>query len=83
MREGLHATVYALSDPRRPFGGAIDGLGWGVSPDEGSNSTGLPSVPRSLEWVRIAQRFPVRVLLDSPPADLMRVGASAVIVIDR
>jgi membrane fusion protein, multidrug efflux system len=54
-----------------------------VAPDEGATFLGLPHVPRSLNWVRIAQRFPVRVLLDHPPAALMRIGASAAIVIDR
>ena len=52
-------------------------------PDEGAVSNGLPDVPRSLEWVRIAQRFPVRILLDGPPSDLMRIGATASIMIDR
>jgi multidrug efflux system membrane fusion protein len=33
--------------------------------------------------VRIAQRFPVRIRLNIPPPGLMRLGASAVIVIDR
>ena len=34
-------------------------------------------------WVRIAARFPIRVLLDTPPGDLMRYGATAVIVIEK
>ncbi len=72
-----------LGAPRRPVAGTLDGLGWGVTPDEGATLGGLPRVPRSLSWVRIAQRFPVRVLLDHPPAALMRVGASAVIVVER
>ena len=76
-------TVFALGQPRRPFGGHIDGLGFGVSPDEGRTSNGLPAVPRSLNWVRIAQRFPVRILLENPPEDLARLGASAVVVVDR
>jgi hypothetical protein len=33
--------------------------------------------------VQIAARFPVRVLLDAPPEDLMRLGASAVIEIEK
>lgn len=80
---GQRALVYALSDPNRPMGGVIDGLGWGVVPDEGSSSTSLPRVPRSLNWVRIAQRFPVRIRLDPPPGDIVRVGASAVVVVER
>ena len=83
LHAGQRALVYVLSQPRRPIGATVDSLGYGVSPDPSSNSTNLPSVSRSLNWVRIAQRFPVRVLLDSPPPDLARVGASAVIVIDR
>ena len=83
LQVGQRALVYVLSQPRRPIGASVESLGFGVSPDEGSNSTNLPTIARSLNWVRIAQRFPVRVLLDSPPPDLARVGASAVIVIDR
>jgi multidrug efflux system membrane fusion protein len=40
-------------------------------------------VERTLNWVGITARFPVRVLLDMPPDDLMRYGATAVIVIDE
>jgi len=39
----------------------------------------MPYVERSLNWVRVAQRFPVRVRLDNPPENLMRLGASAVV----
>ena len=83
IRPGQRATVFVMSAPRQPVQGKVDSLGWGVTPDEGSTAGGLPRVPRSLNWVRIAQRFPVRVLLDRPPETLMRVAASAVIVIDR
>ena len=84
IRPGARATVFVLSYPDQPVGGTVDSVGWGVTPDEGGTSlSGLPQVPRSLEWVRIAQRFPVRVRLDQPPEALMRLGASAVIVVDR
>ena len=82
LRPGQHATVYVLGwDAALP--GHVDSIGGGVVPDEGSLSGGLPEVPRSLEWVRIAQRFPVRVLLDGPPPALMHIGATAAILIDR
>lgn len=42
---------------------------------------GLPKVPRSINWVRVAQRFPVRIRIDEPQADLFRIGASAVATI--
>jgi multidrug efflux system membrane fusion protein len=39
----------------------------------------VPYVERSMNWVRVAQRFPVRVRLENPPEHLMRLGASAVV----
>ena len=83
LQPGQHATVYVLGAPSRPVRGTVDSLGFGVAPDEGATLDGLPRVPRSLSWVRIAQRFPVRILLDRPPPALMRIGASVVIVVDR
>ncbi len=56
----------------------MESLGGGVSPDEGITIGGLPRVPRSLSWVRIAQRFPVRIKIQASPPGLMRLGASAV-----
>ena len=82
LRAGQRAVVYVLGwDAALP--GHVDGIGGGVVPDEGSSVGGLPDVPRSLEWVRIAQRFPVRVLLEAPPPGLMHIGATASILIER
>ena len=80
---GQRATVYVLAQPSRPVRGNIDSLGWGVASDVSATIGGLPHVERTLNWVRIAARFPVRVLLDAPPDDLMRYGATAVIVIEK
>jgi multidrug efflux system membrane fusion protein len=83
IKPGQSATVYVLQAPQTPVHGVVDSLGGGVAPDEGATFLGLPHVPRSLNWVRIAQRFPVRILLHDPPAPLMRIGATAAIVIER
>lgn len=80
---GQAAAVYVLAAPGHALAGHVESLGWGVQPDEGGTFGGLPHVPRSLNWVRIAQRFPVRILLRDPPANLMRLGGSAAIVINR
>jgi multidrug efflux system membrane fusion protein len=37
-------------------------------------------VPRNLDWVRLAQRFPLRIQVDDPD-DSFRVGASAVVTL--
>jgi len=72
-----------MAQPHRPVSGEVDSLGWGVASDVSATVGGLPHVERTLNWVRIAARFPVRVLLDAPPDDLMRFGATAVIVIEK
>src|SRR5215813_11768935 len=82
IRPGMAAEVYLMSDPRRRFAGTVHSIGFGVFPEEGgSSSNGLPKVPRSINWVRVAQRFPVRIRVDEPQADLFRIGASAVALI--
>ena len=83
IEPGQRATVYVMAQPHRPVSGEVDSLGWGVASDVSATFGGLPHVERTLNWVRIAARFPVRILLDSPPDDLMRYGATAVIVIEK
>ena len=62
----------------------VDSVGWGVSSKDLIDLPfALPIVPKSLDWVRVQQRFPVRVHLIDPPADLMRVGASAVVTVHQ
>jgi multidrug efflux system membrane fusion protein len=76
------ATVYSLIDRGRPIAGVVQGIGWGVLDEERVEVPfAVPYVERSLNWVRVAQRFPVRVRLKSPPPSLTRLGASAVIEI--
>ena len=76
------ATVYVLADRSRPLVGSVESIGWGVLSEDLVNlPLGVPYVPKSLNWVRIVQRFPVRIRLDNPPASLMRLGASAVAVV--
>ena len=83
LRPGQAATAFVLGYGGVSVRGVVESLGGGVTPDEGGDVEGLPDVPRSLDWVRIAQRFPVWVRLSQPPARLMRIGASVVLLIDR
>jgi len=83
IKPGQRATVFVMAQPSLPLRGTVDSLGWGVASDVSATYGGLPHVERTLNWVRIAARFPVRVVLDEPPEDLMRLGASAVIEIKK
>jgi multidrug efflux system membrane fusion protein len=58
----------------------VQGIGSGVLDTDRINlPRSVPYVERSLNWVRVAQRFPVRIRLEEPPQELVRLGASAVV----
>jgi multidrug efflux system membrane fusion protein len=76
---GMEVEVFVLTNPRYRFRGTVQGVGWAVNPEDSPIAPGVPQVKRELNWVHIAQRFPVRIHIDDPePADVFRVGASAV-----
>lgn len=82
VRPGMCARVYVAEDRSKIVRGRVDSIGWGVlSSDELPIPNSLPYVPKTLNWVRVGQRFPVRVVLDAPPQELMRVGASATVIV--
>jgi multidrug efflux system membrane fusion protein len=84
VRTGTPATVYLMSDTGQRFQGAVDSISYGVSPDEGGLALpgGLPRIQRTLNWVHVAQRFPVKIRVDHPNPELFRVGTSAVAVLE-
>ncbi len=77
---GDPATVWMMADTGRPLHGRVESIGWGVRP-QNVGAPSLPNVERSLSWVIVAQRFPVRVLLDDPPPDAMRIGATVSVLV--
>jgi multidrug efflux system membrane fusion protein len=84
IRPGMGADIYVLSRPNAHFKGVVDSVGFGVTPDAdlvGRFTTGLPDVQRTLNWVHLASRFPVRVRIESEPNEIFRLGESAVVVI--
>jgi multidrug efflux system membrane fusion protein len=82
MPPGTRAEVYLMSAPERRFQGKVQGIGWAVEPeDEVDIPHSLPYVQRELNWVHIAQRFPVRIEIEDPDPDLFRMGESAVAII--
>jgi membrane fusion protein, multidrug efflux system len=80
VHTGDCVTVYSMIDRRLAIRGIVDSIGWGVLDQDQINlPRSVPYVERSLNWVRVAQRFPVRIRLENPPPQVMRLGASAVI----
>jgi multidrug efflux system membrane fusion protein len=82
IRPGMSAEVYLLSYPNKRFRGRVQGVGWALYQGNGASVGGLPQVEETLNWVRLSQRFPVRIILEDPdPAFPFRMGSTAVVTI--
>lgn len=83
IKTGTPATVYLMSDTDQRFRGAVDSISYGIASDEAGIALpgGLPRIQRTLNWVHVSQRFPVKIRVDDPNPELFRVGTSAVAVL--
>jgi multidrug resistance efflux pump len=83
IRPGDRAVVTLMSHPDQPIEGRVDSLGWGISQDDGSTGSELlPTISPTFEWIRLAQRVPVRVhLLKLPDGVKLRVGTTASVLV--
>jgi membrane fusion protein, multidrug efflux system len=82
IRPGMRADVSLLSYPGRLFQGEVQGIGWGLFQENGATVSGLPNVEETLNWVRLNQRFPVRIVLKRGDTDHpFRLGQTAVVTI--
>ncbi|HTF66844.1 MAG TPA: biotin/lipoyl-binding protein [Edaphobacter sp.] len=82
LQAGASVDIFLMADTRPRLRGTVESVGYGVTPDPdvvGKLSQGLPDVQRTLNWVRLASRYPVRIRIVNPPADLLRVGEVATV----
>ena len=79
IRNGDKAIVTLMAYPDSPIEGYVDSLGWGIAQQDGSTGFELlPNVSPTFEWIRLAERVPVRVHLDEIPKEIqLRVGTTA------
>jgi multidrug resistance efflux pump len=86
IRPGQPARVYLPAYPGVRFDGRVQGIGWGVEQQDGDGAMGVggvPTVSPTVDWVRMAQRFPVRItLVDADPAHPLRKGMRVSVRID-
>jgi multidrug resistance efflux pump len=81
IRPGQPVGLTLNSYPGRVFAGTVQSVGWGVSEGQGVPSGELPAVRNPKEWIRVAQRFQVRVAPELPPEHPLRVGATATVTV--
>ena len=78
---GAPADIHLQSQPGRRFRGTGGRPRVGHPSRERHERDGLPKVEKSIDWVRLAARFPLRIKVEDPD-ESFRLGASAVVTID-
>ncbi|TWB11820.1 RND family efflux transporter MFP subunit [Nitrospirillum amazonense] len=79
---GDPVTVRLMGDPRS-FSGHVESVAAAIEDRERTDGSNLlANVNPTFSWVRLAQRIPVRVVLDNPPPDLRLIpGRTATVAV--
>lgn len=83
IQTGDKAVVTLMTYPDTPIKGEVESLAWGIAQNDGSvGDKLLPNISPTFEWIRLAQRVPVRIrLLDVPDTIKLRVGTTASVMV--
>lgn len=83
IRIGDPARVTLMAYPEQPLEGTVESLGWGIAPSDGNSGYNLlPSIKPVFQWIRLAQRIPVRIKLAPLPENVeLRFGFTASVMI--
>lgn len=76
---GDHVVVTLMAYSDKPIEGEVESIGWGIAHSDGNpGSNLLPSIKPVFQWIRLAQRIPVRIKLDKLPEGIaLRFGLTA------
>lgn len=83
IRAGQRASVQLMTAPNRTFEGKVESISWAVTDMPSLPLAQVPFIRRELDWVRLTQRFPVRIRISPSDTDddLFRSGATASVTI--
>ena len=83
IKLGDEARVTLMAYPDLVLPGHVESLGWGIAPSDGTVGYNLlPSIKPVFQWIRLAQRVPVRVKLDDIPKEVeLRFGLTASVMV--
>jgi len=81
---GDRAVITLMSYHDKPLEGRVVSLGWGIAQQDGSTGFELlPNVSPTFEWIRLAQRIPVNVLITELPEGIaLRVGTTCSVLVE-
>ena len=74
LQEGGKASITFIGRNNQPFEGLIESIAWGIFDPDGSTVELLPKVSQTIDWVRLPNRFPVRIKVTGTPPIPLRIG---------
>ncbi|QKJ85435.1 p-hydroxybenzoic acid efflux pump subunit AaeA [Paramixta manurensis] len=81
IRPGFRAEITPLGS-NRVLRGTVDSIAAGVTNSSSTvDAKGMATIDSNLEWVRLAQRVPVKIRLDEQPGNLYPSGTTATVVV--
>lgn len=83
IQVGDKAVVRLMGHEAKPFEGRVASVAWGIFVEDGATVELLPNVSQTIDWVRLPNRFPVRVEVTSPPPTPLRIGQTASVAVQR
>lgn len=81
IRVGDRARVHLMGHFLQPMDAVVHSVGWGIFLQNGATVGLLPQVNQTIDWVRLPNRFPVRVQISGEPVVPLRIGLTASISI--
>ena len=88
VKRGQSARVYLMARRLIPLDGIVQGISRGVFPYVGASKSQVGSegiladVPPTFDFIQLATRFPIRIVIQSKEESDFRLGGKATVIID-
>jgi len=77
----MRAQATLMGHEGSPINAVVRSVGWAIHLEDGGSVNLLPNVSPNVSWIRLAQRFPVRVELTEPSPIPLRIGQTASVAV--
>ncbi len=83
VQPGDKVRITLMGHAGQPFDGEVVSTAWGIFVQDGSTvgNQMLPDVQQTVDWVRLPNRFPVRVHVTGQPPVPLRIGQTASVAV--
>jgi RND family efflux transporter MFP subunit len=80
LQVGRPVSIRFAPRPLEVYHGTIESLGWVIFDQDAQHSELIPEVNPTVDWVRLTQRYPIRIRIDDEAKKLpLKVGVTATV----